>query len=255
MSNLDVIVVGAGHAGVEAAWAAARLGVQRRAVHAHSRNRRAHAVQSSGWRHGKGASGSRDRCAWRIDGPSNRRYRNTIQAAQSQPRSSGVVAACPGGQASLRRMGSRGCSRPSRTSSGFWAVLEGFCSMPARSAGLELEDGRSFRCGSLVITTGTFLNGLVHVGRDQRPAGRADEPPSKDLAESIKSFGFRWGRLKTGTPPRLSRKSIDFDDGVNRGVFHVEHGDSEPDSVLLHRDRTTVEHCCVLPDAHDRSGA
>jgi tRNA uridine 5-carboxymethylaminomethyl modification enzyme len=97
-----------------------------------------------------------------------------------------------------------------------------------RISGLELEDGRSFRCKALIITTGTFLNGLVHVGREQRPAGRADEPPSRDLAESIKSLGFRWGRLKTGTPPRLARKSIDFDDGVKRGVFHVEHGDAEP---------------------------
>ena len=94
--------------------------------------------------------------------------------------------------------------------------------------GLELEDGRSFQCNSLVITTGTFLNGLVHVGREQRPSGRADEPPSNDLAESIKGLGFRWGRLKTGTPPRLAKRSIDFDDGVKRGVFHVEHGDDEP---------------------------
>ncbi len=94
--------------------------------------------------------------------------------------------------------------------------------------GLELEDGRSFRCKSLVITTGTFLNGLIHVGREQKPAGRADEPPSRDLAGSIKSLGFKWGRLKTGTPPRLARKSIDFEAAVTRGVFHVEHGDAEP---------------------------
>jgi tRNA uridine 5-carboxymethylaminomethyl modification enzyme len=79
-----------------------------------------------------------------------------------------------------------------------------------------------------VITTGTFLNGLIHVGRDQRPAGRAGEPPTCDLAESLKSFEFEWGRLKTGTPPRLARKSIVFDGGVARGVFHVEHGDAQP---------------------------
>jgi tRNA uridine 5-carboxymethylaminomethyl modification enzyme len=97
-----------------------------------------------------------------------------------------------------------------------------------RVAGLELEDGRTYRCRALVITTGTFLNGLVHVGLEQRPAGRADEPPSRDLAESIKSLGVRWGRLKTGTPPRLARTSIDFESGVKSGVFHVEHGDSEP---------------------------
>jgi tRNA uridine 5-carboxymethylaminomethyl modification enzyme len=95
-------------------------------------------------------------------------------------------------------------------------------------SGLALEDGRSFRCRSLIITTGTFLNGLVHVGREQRPSGRAGEPPSRDLAESIKDIGFRWGRLKTGTPPRLARKSIDFEREAKRGVFHVEHGDDSP---------------------------
>ena len=95
-------------------------------------------------------------------------------------------------------------------------------------SGLALEDGSVYRCRALVVTTGTFLNGLVHVGPEQRPAGRADEPPSRDLAESIKALGVRWGRLKTGTPPRLARRSIDFDEGVKRGVFHVEHGDPDP---------------------------
>jgi tRNA uridine 5-carboxymethylaminomethyl modification enzyme len=74
----------------------------------------------------------------------------------------------------------------------------------------------------VVVTTGTFLNGLVHIGREQRPAGRADEPPSTDLAESLKAFGFRWGRLKTGTPPRLDRNSIDF------SRFPEQHGDDPP---------------------------
>ena len=95
-------------------------------------------------------------------------------------------------------------------------------------SGLALEDGREFRCRSLVVTTGTFLNGLVHVGPEQRPAGRADEPPSRELAESLKSFGFRTGRLKTGTPPRLDAESIDFQAGERSGLFHVEHGDSIP---------------------------
>src|SRR5260221_9166734 len=78
------------------------------------------------------------------------------------------------------------------------------------------------------MTTGTFLNGLVHVGREQRPAGRADEPPSRDLATSLKSFGFEWGRLKTGTPPRLDRASIDFDRLSRNGTFAVERGDERP---------------------------
>ena len=91
-----------------------------------------------------------------------------------------------------------------------------------RVAGLAMEDGDTYRCDALVVTTGTFLNGLVHVGRDQKPAGRAGEPPSRDLAESLKSFGFAWGRLKTGTPPRLHKRSIDF------SRFPEERGDDPP---------------------------
>ena len=83
--------------------------------------------------------------------------------------------------------------------------------------GLVLESGDRYSCRALVVTTGTFLNGLVHVGRDQRSSGRAGEPPSRDLAESIKSLGFDWGRLKTGTPPRLHRDSIDFSRFVAEG--------------------------------------
>ena len=78
-----------------------------------------------------------------------------------------------------------------------------------------MEDGDAFQCGALVVTTGTFLNGLIHVGPEQRPAGRHGEPPSRELAESIRSFGFEMGRLKTGTPPRLDRRSIDFEARVS----------------------------------------
>src|SRR4029453_15593238 len=91
-----------------------------------------------------------------------------------------------------------------------------------RVTGLELRTGEGCSCHSLVVTTGTFLNGLTHIGPEQRPAGRVGEPPSHHLAESLKSFGFEWGRLKTGTPPRLHRKSIDF------SRFEEERGDEPP---------------------------
>src|SRR6516165_7663132 len=74
-----------------------------------------------------------------------------------------------------------------------------------RITGLALEGGDRYACHALVMTTGTFLNGLIHIGPEQYAAGRAGEPPSRELAESLKSFGFEWGRLKTGTPPRLDR--------------------------------------------------
>jgi tRNA uridine 5-carboxymethylaminomethyl modification enzyme len=97
-----------------------------------------------------------------------------------------------------------------------------------RVAGLALEEGQRYACRALVMTTGTFLNGLVHIGPEQRPAGRASEPPSRELAESLKSFGFTWGRLKTGTPPRLHRDSIDFERCVSDGRFALEPGDAPP---------------------------
>ena len=98
-------------------------------------------------------------------------------------------------------------------------------------SGLALEDGRRFRCGAVVVTTGTFLNGLIHIGREQIVAGRAGEASSRQLAASLKSFGFRCGRLKTGTPPRLHRASIDF------SGFDEQRGDEPivPFSFLSNR--------------------
>jgi tRNA uridine 5-carboxymethylaminomethyl modification enzyme len=117
-----------------------------------------------------------------------------------------------------------------------------------RVTGLALEDGRTFGCRALVITTGTFLNGLIHVGLEQRPAGRAGEPPSLDLATALKSMGFTWGRLKTGTPPRLDRDSIDFEAAEKSGVFHVEQGDEEPVPFSFATDRALSNRitCWVL---------
>jgi len=91
-----------------------------------------------------------------------------------------------------------------------------------------MEQGDCHDCHTLVVTTGTFLNGLIHVGPEQRPAGRHGEPPSCELADSIKSFGFAIGRLKTGTPPRLHRNSINFDAAVEAGIFVEERGDAAP---------------------------
>src|SRR5439155_2473187 len=97
-----------------------------------------------------------------------------------------------------------------------------------RVTGLVMEEGDVVSCAALVVTTGTFLNGLIHIGPEQHPAGRAGEPPSRELAVSLKACGFAWGRLKTGTPPRLDRASIDFERCVADGRFAVEGGDTPP---------------------------
>jgi tRNA uridine 5-carboxymethylaminomethyl modification enzyme len=96
-----------------------------------------------------------------------------------------------------------------------------------RIRGVVMASGARHACSTLVITTGTFLNGLIHIGPEQRPAGRHGEPPSRSLAESLRACGFDCGRLKTGTPPRLHRGSIDFERAVQDGYFVEERGDAD----------------------------
>uniref|UniRef100_A0A182P9W9 tRNA uridine 5-carboxymethylaminomethyl modification enzyme C-terminal subdomain domain-containing protein n=1 Tax=Anopheles epiroticus TaxID=199890 RepID=A0A182P9W9_9DIPT len=89
-------------------------------------------------------------------------------------------------------------------------VLSEQCEQP-RLAGVALADGRTMMANSLVITTGTFLRGQINIGLETRPAGRIGDEPAIGLAKSIEELGFRLGRLKTGTPPRIHRDSIRFD--------------------------------------------
>ena len=96
------------------------------------------------------------------------------------------------------------------------------------AGGVRLDDGREISARAVIITTGTFLNGLIHIGPDTHPAGRVGETASTGLAESLRRAGFRMGRLKTGTPPRLHRDSIDFERAVAEGAFKPEPGDEEP---------------------------
>ncbi len=118
-----------------------------------------------------------------------------------------------------------------------------------------MEDGDIIVGRTLIITTGTFLNGLIHIGEEQRPAGRHGEPPSRTLAESIRSYGFTMGRLKTGTPPRLHRNSIDFDAGVDSGLFVEERGDDVPVPFSFEtRARLSNRARCWLLYTNDRVG-
>ncbi|HEY2913312.1 MAG TPA: tRNA uridine-5-carboxymethylaminomethyl(34) synthesis enzyme MnmG [Candidatus Angelobacter sp.] len=88
--------------------------------------------------------------------------------------------------------------------------------------GIKLRDGRTVGGKAVIITTGTFLNGLIHCGEQTYPAGRSGEPPSQLLGESLKLLGLRGCRLKTGTPPRLDGRSIDW------SRFEVQPGDADP---------------------------
>ncbi len=223
----DVIIVGAGHAGCEAAWVVSRLGLSvglctltldtighmpcNPAIGGTAKGHLVREIDALGGLMGRAidATGLQFKLLNRSRGPSvwspraqadKRLYSQWMRAALEE---------APGISCILGRAGR--------------VLTKG-----REVCGLALEDGTVLECSALVVTTGTFLNGLIHVGPDRTPAGRAGEPPSVELSASLKSFQFRWGRLKTGTPPRLRRSSIDFPSAVSAGVFTEEWGDDEP---------------------------
>ena len=105
--------------------------------------------------------------------------------------------------------------------------------IPRRALGIKLRDGRTVGAHAVLITTGTFLNGLIHCGTETYPAGRSGEPPSQLLGEALKLLGLRGCRLKTGTPPRLDGRSIDW------SRFPQQPGDPEPTPFSFRTKRIT----------------
>ena len=140
-------------------------------------------------------------------------------------------------------------------------VVEGEASRLAIADGaigaVELADGRSLSCAAVVITTGTFLRGVIHLGDQRTPAGRVGDPPSIGLARSLDAAGFALGRLKTGTPPRLDGATIDW------SGLEIQPGDDPPEpfsaltgaittaQVPCHITRTNPQgHAIVRANAH-----
>src|ERR1700684_468863 len=119
-----------------------------------------------------------------------------------------------------------------------------------RVTGICLADGRELSAGAVVITTGTFLRGLIHLGEKNWPAGRVDEAPALGLSKSFERAGFTLGRLKTGTPPRLDGTTIDW------SAVEMQPGDDppEPFSVMTERITTPQIQCGITrttPATHD----
>ena len=225
--KFDLIVLGAGHAGVEAAYAAARMGCHV-ALCTLSRETVAHMPCNPAV--GGTAKGHLVREIDALGGLMGLAIDATGIQFKLLNRSRGPAVWSPRAQADKRLYSAWVTDVLEREPNITWIFGKaGQILVDAgRVVGLAMEDGDQHSARAVVVTTGTFLNGLIHVGDEQRPAGRHGEPPSRDLAESLRSFGFEMGRLKTGTPPRLDRRSIDFTQRVADGAFVEERGDAVP---------------------------
>jgi tRNA uridine 5-carboxymethylaminomethyl modification enzyme len=217
----DVIVIGAGHAGCEAASAAARLGSQTALV---TINLDLIGQMSCNPAIGGIAKGHLVREMDALGGIMGRVIDRTGIQFRLLNRSRGPAVQSPRAQADralyrkeMRRMLEATPNLHLRQGLVIDLIVEN-----GRVHGVELQDSRRLRAQSVVVATGTFLNGLIHTGRRTYMAGRAGEPASIELAEALKRLGFPVGRLKTGTPPRLDGRSIDWD------AFEPQPADERP---------------------------
>src|SRR5258706_5842480 len=228
LRTFDVIVIGAGHAGCEAAYAAARLGAHV-GLCTLADDTVAHMPCNPAV--GGTAKGHLVREIDALGGLMGRALDATGIQFKLLNRSRGPAVWSPRAQADKKRYATWVIKALSNEPHITWILGKAgrLLTENDRVTGIAMEDGDAYECDALVVTTGTFLNGLIHVGSEQRPAGRHGEPPSRELSDSIRSFGFEMGRLKTGTPPRLDRTSIHFQGGVGEGGVAEQPGAEVPE--------------------------
>ena len=221
-TSFDVMVVGGGHAGCEAAAAAARLGARTALVTMDAATIGAMSCNPAIGGLGKGhlvrEVDALDGLMGRVADQGgiqfrllNRRKGPAVRGPRAQADRKLYAAAM---QAAL-------AAQPNLS------IVEGEAAdlvvQDGRVCGLALADGRVFACGAVVLTTGTFLNGLIHMGEVQIPAGRIGEAPSRGLSGALARLGLALGRLKTGTPPRLDGRTIDW------AALEMQPGDDVPE--------------------------
>ena len=208
--SFEVVVIGGGHAGCEAAAASARLGVNTALF--------THKIETIG----------EMSCNPAIGGLGKGHLVREIDALDGLM---GEVADKSGIQFRLLNRSRGPAVRGPRTQSDrslyrkyMQEKLLNYCNLSVISdpvvkfifdkntiSGFETNKGKKVLCSKLILTTGTFLNGLIHIGDERTPAGRYDEKPSTGLSEQLKKYDFKIGRLKTGTPPRLDSRTINYE--------------------------------------------
>lgn len=219
--SFDVIVIGAGHAGCEAASASARLGANTALV---TINLDLIGQMSCNPAVGGIAKGHVVREIDALGGIMGRVIDRTGIQFRLLNRSRGPAVQSPRAQAdrSLYRTEMRRVLEATPNLHLRQGVVVDLIVENNRVIGVEMQDTRRFTARSVVVATGTFLNGTIHTGRQTFSAGRAGEPASIELAESLRKLGFPVGRLKTGTPPRLDGRTIDWD------AFEPQPPDEKP---------------------------
>jgi tRNA uridine 5-carboxymethylaminomethyl modification enzyme len=235
--QFDVIVVGGGHAGCEAAVAAARMGAKTGLL---TLNKNMIAQMSCNPSVGGIAKGHLVREIDALGGVMGQVADRTGIQFRLLNRSRGPAVRAPRVQCDkeLYRMEMQKLLAEQANLTVEETEVATILRQKDRLVAIETVDGRRIDCSALVLTTGTFLNGLCHVGEHKFMAGRSGEKASVSMAESIRDLNLEVGRLKTGTPPRLERNSIDF------SGFEVQPGDTTPTFFSFGSHEVQLEQVC-----------
>jgi tRNA uridine 5-carboxymethylaminomethyl modification enzyme len=239
-SSYDVVVIGGGHAGSEAAAASARMGARTALV--------THQFATVGAMSCNPAIGGlgKGHLVREIDALDGLMGRVADQGGiqfRVLNRRKGPAVRGPRAQADrkLYAQAMQAVIRATPNLDVIEAEADDLVIKGGRVCGVKFKDGREITCGSVVLTTGTFLRGLIHIGEKQIPAGRAGEAPALGLSTTLEKAGFTLGRLKTGTPPRLDGRTI------NWSALEMQPGDDvpEPFSMLTERITTPQIECGI----------